>query len=33
MQSPIAALVNCLNAPIAGLARLLQARITQLEGE
>jgi len=33
MQSPIVALVNCLNAPIAGLARLLQARITQLEGE
>jgi large subunit ribosomal protein L10 len=33
MQSPIAALVNCLNAPMAGLARVLQSRITQLEGE
>ena len=33
MQSPIVALVNCLNAPIAGLARVFQARIKQLEGE
>jgi large subunit ribosomal protein L10 len=33
MQSPVVALVSCLNAPIAGLARVLQARITQLEGE
>ena len=32
MQGPIAALVNCLNAPIAGVARVLQARINQLEG-
>ena len=33
MQSPIAALVNCLTAPIAGVARVLQARIKQMEGE
>ena len=33
MQSPIAALVNCLAAPLAGMARVLQARIKQLEGE
>jgi large subunit ribosomal protein L10 len=33
MQSPIATLVNCLAAPIAGMARILQARIKQLEGE
>ena len=33
MQSPIAALVNCLSAPITGVARVLQARIRQLEGE
>jgi len=33
MQSPIASLVNCLSAPITGFARVLQARITQLEGE
>jgi large subunit ribosomal protein L10 len=33
MQGPIVALVNCLNAPIAGLARVFQARINQLEGE
>jgi len=31
MQGPIVALVNCLNAPISGLARVLQARINQLE--
>jgi len=33
MQGPIVALVNCLNAPIVGLARVFQARINQLEGE
>jgi large subunit ribosomal protein L10 len=33
VQSPIAALVNCLTAPIAGVARVLQARIKQMEGE
>jgi hypothetical protein len=33
MQSPIVSLVNCLTAPIAGVARVLQARIKQLEGE
>ena len=33
MQSPIAALVNCLNAPLTGVARVLEARIKQLEGE
>jgi large subunit ribosomal protein L10 len=33
MQGPIVALVNCLNAPIAGLARVFQSRIKQLEGE
>jgi len=33
MQSPIAALVNCLAAPITGFSRVLQARIKQLEGE
>jgi large subunit ribosomal protein L10 len=33
MVSPIASLVNCLSAPMTGLARVLQARITQLEGE
>jgi len=33
MQSPIAALVNCLTAPITGVTRVLQARIKQLEGE
>ena len=33
MQSPIAALLNCLNAPLVGIARVLQARIKQLEGE
>jgi len=32
MQSPIAYLVNCLIAPITGVARVLQARIKQLEG-
>jgi large subunit ribosomal protein L10 len=32
MQSPIAYLVNCLTAPIMGVARVLQARIKQLEG-
>jgi len=32
MQSPIASLVNCLTAPIMGIARVLQARIKQLEG-
>jgi large subunit ribosomal protein L10 len=32
MQSPIASLVNCLTAPIMGVARVLQARIKQLEG-
>lgn len=32
MQSPITALVNCLTAPIAGVARILEARIKQLEG-
>jgi len=32
MQSPIASLVNCLIAPIMGVARVLQARIKQLEG-
>ena len=33
MQSPIAALLNCLNAPLTGVARILEARIKQLEGE
>jgi len=33
MNSPMASLVYCLSAPITGLARVLQARITQLEGE
>ena len=33
MQSPIAALVNTLNAPLVGLVRVLQARIRQLEGD
>ena len=33
MQSPIVGLVNCLSAPITGVARVLQARIKQLEGE
>jgi len=33
MQSPMATLVNCLTAPIAGFSRVLQARIKQLEGE
>ena len=33
MQGPIVALVYCLNGPIAGLARVFQARIKQLEGE
>jgi large subunit ribosomal protein L10 len=33
MQSPIAGLVNCLTAPITGVARVLQARIKQLEAE
>ncbi len=33
MQSPIASLVNCLTAPITGVARVLQARIKQLEAE
>jgi len=33
IQGPIVSLVNCLNAPIAGLARVLQARVNQLEGE
>jgi large subunit ribosomal protein L10 len=33
MQSPIATLVNCLAAPMAGMAQVLQARIKQLEGE
>jgi len=33
MQSPIVSLVNCLTAPIAGVTRVLQARIKQLEGE
>ncbi len=33
MQSPIARLVNCLTAPIVGVARVLQARIKQLEAE
>lgn len=32
MQSPIASLVNCLTALIMGVARVLQARIKQLEG-
>ena len=33
MQSPVTSLVNCLSTPITGFARVLQARITQLEGE
>jgi len=33
MQGPIAGLVNCLSAPITGVARVLQARIKQMEGE
>jgi len=33
MQNPIASLVNCLTAPIMGVARVLQARIKQLEAE
>ena len=33
MQSPIAALVNCLTSPIRGIIGGLQARIQQLEGE
>ena len=33
MQSPMAALVNCLTVPIMGITRVLQARIKQLEGE
>jgi large subunit ribosomal protein L10 len=33
IQSPIAALVNRLSAPMTGLAGVLQARIKQLEGE
>ena len=33
MQGPIAGLVNCLSAPISGVARVLRARIKQLEGE
>ncbi len=33
MQGPIAGLVNCLSAPIVGVARVLQARIKQMEGE
>jgi large subunit ribosomal protein L10 len=33
MQSPIVALLNCLNAPLTGVARVLEARIKQLEGE
>lgn len=33
MQGPITGLVNCLSAPIAGVARVLQARIKQMEGE
>ena len=31
MQSPIVALLTCLNAPVSGLARVLQARINQME--
>ena len=33
MQSPIAALVNCLVTPMRGFMGVLQARIKQLEGE
>ena len=33
MQSPMAALVNCLTVPIMGITRVLQARIKQLEGD
>ena len=33
MQYPIARLANCLSAPITGVARVLQARIKQMEGE
>ncbi len=33
MQGPIAGLVYCLSAPITGVARVLQARIKQMEGE
>jgi large subunit ribosomal protein L10 len=33
IQSPIAALVNRLSAPMTGLAVVLQSRIKQLEGE
>jgi len=33
MKSPIVSLVNCLTAPIMGVARVLQARIKQLEAE
>ena len=32
LQSPIANLVNCLNAPMRGVVGALQARIQQLEG-
>jgi len=31
MQSPLTALVNCLNAPMRGVIRALQARMQQLE--
>ena len=31
LQSPISRLVGCLNGPIAGLARVLQSRIKQME--
>ena len=33
LQSPIAGLIRCLAAPMQGFARVLQARIEQLEGE
>jgi len=33
MQSPVAALINCLTAPLRGIIGGLQARIQQLEGE
>ncbi|MBI4180929.1 MAG: 50S ribosomal protein L10 [Chloroflexi bacterium] len=33
IQSPISALLNCLNNPLRGFIGVLQARINQLEGE
>jgi hypothetical protein len=33
MRSPMYGLVTCLTGPLRGLAGVLQARITQLEGK